>query len=112
MEEVIRARLETYSFRDGDRDLDNFRFVDSKDAPGVQVSDALVGLLGKLFSYITRTSPAELVADRRTLTSTQRDALTKLNKLLDRSNDATPALLQQVASLSSMRGGQFFLESR
>lgn len=112
VEDVIRTRLRSMTFRDGDQVLDNFQFVGSRDEPGVQVSDALVGLLGKLFSYITHTSQAQLMLDHRALTCVQLGVLAKLNALLDRSVNETPAFFQQVASLASLRRGQFFLEGR
>jgi len=112
VEEVVQARLSTYRFRDGDRDADNFAFVDSQAEVGVQVSDALVGLLGKLFSYVTRVDAEQLLADRRALTAVQARTLGKLNGLLDRSQSQTPALFQQIVSLRSMCAGQFFLEGR
>ena len=110
VEPVIQARLQNYVFRDGERVLDTYAFVDSQNEPGVQVSDALIGLLGKLFSYVTRANPADLIAVRRALTPGQVRTLGKLNELLDRSADETPALLHQGASVRAMRAGQFFLE--
>ena len=71
---------------------------------------ALIGLLGKLFSYVTRTDGAQLLADRRSLSPGQVRTLAKLNGLLDRSNAESRSLLHQVASISAMRAGQFFLE--
>jgi hypothetical protein len=112
VEPVIQARLQDCTFRDGDQALDTYAFVDSRGEPGVQISDALIGLLGKLFSYVTRTDPAELVAVRRALTPVQARALGKLNDLLDRSAAETPALLHQIASTRAMRAGQFFLEGQ
>jgi hypothetical protein len=111
-ETVIQQHLKACVFRDDERNLDTFRFVDSQAEPGVQVSDALIGLLGKLFSYVTRASPAQLVVDRRALTPSQIGTLAKLNTLLDRSNQETSALFHQVASIKAMRGAQFFLEGR
>ncbi len=110
VEPVIQKRLQDCVFRDGDRVLDTYAFVDSRSEPGVQVSDALVGLLGKLFSFVTRTDPAELIDIRRALTPGQVRTLGKLNDLLDRSAVETPALLHQIASMRAMRAGQFFLE--
>lgn len=110
VEEVVKTRMRGMSFRDGNKDLDNFLFVDSQNEFGVQVSDALVGLLGKLFSYITRTNHAQIIQDRNALTATQLETLDKLNALLDRSADEAVAFLEQVISLSSIRGAHFFLE--
>jgi hypothetical protein len=112
VEAVIQERLKACVFRDGEHYLDTFHFVDSRAEPGVQASDALIGLLGKLFSYVTRASPTQLIADRRALTPDQARILSKLNTLLDQSNEETPALLHQVASIKTMRGGQVFLEGR
>lgn len=110
VEPVIQARFATYRFRDGDAELDNFTFVDSQAEPGIQASDVLVGLLGKLFSYLSRTSSEQLIADRLALLPQQMRALEKLNVLLDRSNSETPAMFQQVISLSALRGGRFFFD--
>lgn len=110
VEPVIQDRLRACAFHDDGRVLDTYRFVDSRVEPGIQASDALVGLLGKMFSYVTRTDRAQLIADRRALTPGQTRTLAKLNALLDRSDAETPALLHQVASVSAMRAGQFFLQ--
>lgn len=110
VEPQIEEPLKACVFTDGGRRLDTFAFVDSKSDPGIQASDAIVGMLGKLFSYVTRTSVPELIADRQLLTPDQERRLAKLNALLDRSDAESPALLHQVASVSAMRAGQFFLE--
>ena len=109
VEPTIQTRLKSFVFKDGGRVLDTFSFADSETDPGVQASDALVGLLGKLFSYVTRTNPQQLIADRRKLTPGQARNLGKLNALLDRSEAETPALLHQVASGRALHAGQLFL---
>jgi hypothetical protein len=111
VEPVIQDRLRACRFVDDGSELSSFRFVDSKAEPGVQASDALVGLLGKLFSYLTRTDTKQLITDRRELNPGQARTLGKINALLDRSNSETPALLHQVASARSTRAGQFFLDA-
>ena len=109
VEPTIQKRLKGFVFMDSGRALDTFSFVNSETEPGVQASDPLVGLLGKLFSYITRTDVKQLVADRRALTQGQLRTLRKLNALLDRSGAETPALLHQVGSGRALRAGHFFL---
>jgi hypothetical protein len=110
VEKVIQAKLADFRFMDGTRELHHFSFVDSTTEPGVQISDCLVGLMGKFFSYVSRTEPAQIIADRRALKPGQVRTLAKFNALLDRSNEETPALTQQVAALRSMSAGRFFLE--
>ena len=87
----------------------HFRFADSQAESGIQVSDPLVGLLGKLFSYVSRAAPRQLVADRRSLTPAQRRTLAKLNALVDRSIEETPAMAQRVMSLRAAAGAEYFL---
>ena len=98
VEPVIEERLRRYEFRDGERELGHFRFVDSKEEAGVQASDPIVGLLGKLFSYSARVSRDDFAADLRSLSTAQKRTLGKLCAAMDRSIDATPALVQRVMS--------------
>jgi hypothetical protein len=110
VEEVIKARLEAMTFRDGDRVVHNYRFVDSTAESGVQVSDPLVGLLGKFLSYVRRTHLNELVTARRTLTSSQCDNLSALEELMDRAHAETPAFIQHIMSLTDIERAREFLE--
>lgn len=110
VEEVIQAKLAGFRLVDGEQPLHHFSFVDSTAEPGIQISDCLVGLLGKLFSYVSRTEPAQIIADRRGLRPGQARTLAKLNALIDRSNTETAALTQQVGALRSMEAAQFFLD--
>lgn len=110
VEEVIQAKLAGFRFLDGERPLRHFSFVDSTAEPGVQVSDCMVGLLGKLFSYASRTDPAQIIADRRALKPGQMRTLAKLKALVDRSQAETAAMTQQVGALRSMEAIQFFLD--
>jgi hypothetical protein len=109
VEPVIQEALKACAFCDGDQPLNTFAFVDSQSEPGVQVSDALVGLLGKFLSYVARTSPMQLKADRQALTQGQKRTLAKLNAILDRSDAETSALLHHVMSVRTMRAKEFFL---
>ena len=50
-EKTIETYLASLDLRDDAAPLRHFEFVDSRATPWVQLSDTLVGLLGKLFSY-------------------------------------------------------------
>lgn len=110
VEEVIQAKLAGFQLMDGARPLQHFSFVDSTTEPGVQVSDCVVGLLGKLFSYASRTDPAQIIADRRALKPGQVRTLAKLKTLVDRSQAETAAMTQHVGALRSIQAVQFFLD--
>lgn len=109
IEERVKARLMRQSFVEGGRVLRNYRFVDSQNDPGVQISDVVVGLLGKCFGYLIRTEQPELLAARAGLSPAQRASLEKLAKLLDRSTNENPAFAHCTLSLEDRKRAAMFL---
>jgi hypothetical protein len=110
VEEVVREHLERTPFTDGDHELRHFRFAVSHDETGIQVSDVVTGLLGKLFSFICATDDAELVTVRRALGRQQRRNLDLLNTLLDRSIEENKAFAHFVLSLRDQEAAAFLLD--
>jgi hypothetical protein len=110
VEPYVRKRLEALDLRDGDRELANFRFRDSKGEPGVQVSDPIVGLLGKFLTYVTRSASDELAYDAEGLTSLQRANLVGLDDLLERSAKENPAFMHNILAASDLMRARSFLE--
>lgn len=98
IEETIRDRLSTYSFFDGEQQLNHYRFADSKSEAGVQVSDALVGLLGKMTTYASRSEPSQVRSDIKNLSERQKHALHQIKLLIDRSDKVSPAFFNNVIS--------------
>lgn len=72
VEKVIEDYLGAEVFMDGDRQLENFRFVVSHDEPGVQASDVIAGLLGKFFALVQVTDRDQLCSIRESLSNQQR----------------------------------------
>jgi hypothetical protein len=103
----IETTIETYlaglDLADGDKPLQNFSFVDSRDEPWVQISDALAGLLGKFFSYMNRTPGVELLLARSGMSHRQRRTFVALTALLGRSIQECPAFAQYVVSAEDQR---------
>ncbi|RUX51481.1 hypothetical protein EOA33_06095 [Mesorhizobium sp. M4A.F.Ca.ET.050.02.1.1] len=85
VEEIVKERIERSSFTDRDRELKHFRFAVSHDEPGIQLSDIIVGILGKFLSFVCSSDDAGLMAARRGLGERQQRSLSLLNALLDRS---------------------------
>src|SRR5690606_24393083 len=97
-EKQIEAYLCSLDLADGQTPLCHFRFANSRSEPGIQLSDPVAGLLGKLFTYINRTSIEDIGADVSGLSARQHANLALLARLLDRSTDASPAFAQSVIS--------------
>jgi len=103
----IERKIETYlsdlDLRDGPVPLCNFSFVNSKDHPWVQVSDAIAGLLGKFFSFVNQTSVNDLSNARAEFTERQKRGFETLGLLIDRSIEECPAFVNYVVSLEDQQ---------
>lgn len=110
VEEVVRSYISGQTFTDGECRLTNFRFAVSGDEPGVQTSDVVTGMLGKLFSFIQETEFDDLVLWRKNLDLQQERNLGLLRRLLDLSLKENPAFAHYVLSLEDRRRAAFLLE--
>lgn len=109
-ERQIEAYLKGLELCDGDTPLRHFRFANSQTEAGIQLSDPVAGLLGKLFSYLNHT-PLDVVEDDVDgLSARQQRSLTLLAGLLDRSTDECPAFAQYVISSEDQKRAHFMLE--
>ncbi|MFN4042031.1 MAG: DUF3800 domain-containing protein [Brevundimonas sp.] len=98
-ETEIIARLEAIPLSRYGRPFQNFRFVErSHDEPAIQVADIVTGLLGKVFTWLRDTSPAEVSKVRASLTSPARENHAALMDLMSRSIAACPAFSHAVTS--------------
>lgn len=108
-EKQIEAYLEALDLCDGTAPLRHFRFANSQSEAGVQISDSVAGLLGKLFTYLNRNPLDDLREDMAALSSRQRRSLKLLSRLLDRATDECPAFAQYVISTEDQRRAHFVL---
>jgi hypothetical protein len=111
VEETIRERIEKFAFYDGEKRLNHFSFADSKAEPGVQISDVLVGLLGKMITYTSRSDPPQIQTAVKALSPQQRHAIRQLKILIDRSDDVTPAMFNNVISNRANAMSGFILDA-
>lgn len=109
-ERQIEAYLVGLELCDGDTPLRHFCFANSQTEAGIQLSDPVVGLLGKLFSYLNRTPLDVLEDDVDRLSTRQRRSLALLARLLDRSTDECPAFAQYVISSEDQKRAHFVME--
>jgi hypothetical protein len=87
IEKIIQAKLQSEVFMDGETELTNHRFVDSKDEAGVQIADTVVGVIGRAFTYANRTTLAEIEEDLAAINGLQRKNLGLIAKLVHYSTE-------------------------
>jgi hypothetical protein len=105
----IEQYLTELQLTEAGQPLRHYRFADSLVEPGVQISDIVTGLLGKLYSHIIKT-PVHLIADDlQNLSSLQSRNLALLSKLLDRSTDESAAFAQYVLATEDQQRAGFLL---
>lgn len=110
VEEVVQSYITGETLTDGDRTLNNYRFAASDDEPGIQISDIVTGVLGKLFSFLQETELSDLVQWRASLNPQQECNLGLLRQLLDRSLEENSAFAHYVLSLEDRQRAAFLLE--
>jgi len=109
VEDVIQEHLSGKEFRDGEDKLLNFRFGVSHDETGIQLSDVVIGLIGKMFSYICANDAREIDSARKNLSPQQERSLFLLTNLIDRSINENKAFALQVLSDRDIRKAESFL---
>jgi hypothetical protein len=112
MEDSIHDALAAMPLVSGGKPVANYRFADSKSEPGIQLSDIMVGLIGKMFSYFAATKRNDVAAARAVLSGTSLKNAELLRDLIDASHDANVAFLNHVASNNERDKMNLFLRSR
>lgn len=110
-EPQIEAYLTSLELSDGEVPLRHFRFVSSHSEPGVQLADPVVGLLGKLFTFLNRTPMGALHQEMNGLSDQQRRSLAMLSRLLDKSTNQCLGFAQYVISAEDRHRTHFVLDA-
>lgn len=98
MEDSIRDYFLTTPLVSNGRPVTHYRFADSRSEVGIQISDIMVGVLGKMHSYLSETSAPDVVAARAQLTGVSLTNANLLRDLIDASHERNIAFLHHVAS--------------
>jgi hypothetical protein len=112
IERTIKDYLASVAPNDGGTALANYRFVDSRTAPWVQVSDAFTGLLGKMFVFVGGHDRRAIIAALAGMNGRQRAALTVLNTLIERSIGECPAFSHHVLAVEDQERAAVILGFR
>jgi hypothetical protein len=110
-ETYVEKVLQQSEVRDGERRLD-YRFVDSKEDVGIQLSDVITGLLGKHFSYLQDHSLPQLRKRKAAFSGQQAKSLQLLRTLIDRSDELSDGLCHAVLPLDTVFKNNAFLHDQ
>lgn len=111
MEDSIRDEIEAMEPSSNGVPVTHYRFADSKSEPGIQVSDIVVGLIGKMHSYFAQNSREDISKTRVSLAGASLKNAELLRDLIDASHEANIAFLNHVSSISDIDKMNLFLRN-
>lgn len=101
-EDSISETLKDYKILDGEDEIKNYTFVDSKTEQLIQLSDVFVGLIGKLTNYLNTSTREKIDNDFQTLTATQQSNIDLLIQVIDKSHNKNIGFLHNTDSFEEM----------
>lgn len=107
-ETYVEKTLSAFEIRDGKRRID-YRFIDSKDDICVQLSDVVVGLIGKHFDYLQDNTLAALRKRKASYSTLQNETLAMLRELIDRSDAVSDGFFHRIAPFDISAKNDAFL---
>lgn len=107
----IESQFEKFELYYGKSKADNYSFIDSKNNLLIQVSDCIVGLLGKYYTYINRISHKEAYEMFNAITPVQKSTLTVFAQVIKKSEDLSKLLLHSSESLDEHEIGAFIFHT-
>lgn len=101
-EKQVMEYFKQYSFYDGNRKLSNFTFKKSDECFFIQVSDIVVGFIGKFMAFINKLNNLEIGNLQNQLNSLQIENLKLLYKVLNKSQSKSSAFVHYIAPLTTV----------
>lgn len=111
-EDFISGLLEDSKIVDGQEEINNYSFADSQSNQLTQLSDVLVGLVGKLSGYLNTKTRDQISSDFSFLNSIQTENIDFFLELIDESNNKNIGFLHAVDSYDEMSKVEVIRASR
>jgi hypothetical protein len=109
-EDEAEIKMKEIKMLDGDKELRNYAFVDSEKDRLIQISDALMGLLGKLFEFIDNIKENEFLDLLMDATDKQKKNLKIIAELIDKAEKKHITLIHNVNDINlTRRRGKFLV---
>lgn len=112
MEDSIRDEITAMQPSSNGAPVTHYRFADSKSEAGIQISDIVVGFIGKMHSYFVQTPRDEVSETRASLGGVSLTNSELLRDLIDASHEANIAFLNHVSSIGDIDKMNLFLRNR
>lgn len=109
MEDSIRADIEAMKPSSNGQTVRHYRFADSKSEVGIQISDIIVGLIGKMYSYFAQNPRDDIASARGSLSGISLKNAELLRDLINASHEANIAFLDHVTSINDIEKMNLFL---
>lgn len=87
----------------------DYLFVDSKSMREIQLSDIVVGILGKYFTYIKNTNDSAIKSNKESLSDMQKNNLHLIANLIMKSDTLTPFTLESIMCPNDIEKSNHFL---
>lgn len=110
-EYLIEEQFKKYDLCVNGKKINNFKFVDSEDNALIQVSDCMVGLLGKYYTYINGIDMDEAHQMFHIISSEQKRTLELFANLILRSENLSKVLLNSTESIEEHDIGAYILNN-
>lgn len=101
-EDSISETLQEFKILDGEEEINNYSFVDSKSSQLIQLSDVFVGIIGKLSNYLNTNTREKIESDFDALSETQKTNIDLLIDNIDKSHNKNIAFLHSTDSFEEM----------
>ncbi|MEQ8403598.1 MAG: DUF3800 domain-containing protein [Oceanicaulis sp.] len=110
-EDSVQDEIEAMGLSSNGERLNNYRFADSKAEPGIQISDIVVGLIGKMHTWLAQNPSYEVASERATLQGVELKNVELLRDLIDASHEANIAFLHHLTSANDLEKMNIFLRN-
>lgn len=100
-----------FEFYDDEIKLQNFTFEKSHENDLIQISDVVVGILGKYMAYINGLKFVDIPNIKDELNNLQQETLTKLFELLLNSELKNKAFIHHIAPITAIEKGRLVAQS-
>jgi hypothetical protein len=103
MEEVVHNEFKQISLVDNGKEIVPYKFENSKENMFIQISDVIVGLMGKLSIFINHYTPNDIFKIKGSLDALQSENLKLFIEIIEKSLSKNAALINNIASNYELR---------